>query len=237
MTTAWLKNKEHEFITEIFRNFCLVHQRLLEECISPENTHCVRFDCLDELIGQETNQGRLWRLKDTAHLLFRSFLPDTPLSGRSLDWALGYLFHECMKLKEDAYQLTKYVPWFESIAPEKNLSSDQNSLGQDLKVIASQTAESIDREVQRIQSVLSLCRKLFIVFLPHHRDNSLLARYIYVNMSRVRSVFGPQTAILLHSVYGSKQDDLVRLAARNLRQGGWINDADQALQALEGAPE
>ncbi|MFW6325988.1 MAG: hypothetical protein ACOC0T_04480 [Desulfovermiculus sp.] len=236
MPPSWLKNKEHEFLTEIFRNFCLVHQRLLQECISQQNEQCVRFDCLDELIGQETNQGRLWRLKDTAHLLFRSY-PDTPLIGRSLDWSLGYLFHECMKLKEDAYQLTKYVPWFESIAPEKNLPSNEHSLGQDLKVIASQTAESIDREVRRIQAVLSLCRKLFIAYLPSHRDNTLLARFIYVNMSRVRSVFGSQTDILLNAVYGPKQDDLVRLAAQNLRQGGWIHDANQALQTLAGEPE
>lgn len=236
MPKTWLMNKQHELITEIFRNFCFVHSQLLEECISTQNGNSVCFDCLDKLLGQETNQGPLWRLKDTAHLVFRS-IPDTPLSGRLLDWALGYLFHECMKLKEDAYQLTNYVPWFETWNPKEHLPGDDQPLGHDLKAIASQSAESIDREVQRIRSVLALCRRLFMVYLPHHGDNSLLARFFYDRLSHIRTVFGSQCDELLHAMYGPGPEGMVRLAALSLRQGGWVQEAEQALQSLKKPPK
>jgi hypothetical protein len=235
MPKAWLITKKHELITEIFRNFCFVHRQLLEECIAAHNGHSVCFDCLDRLLGQETNQGPLWRLKDSAHLVFRSF-PDTPLSGRSLDWALGYLFHECMKLKEDAYQLTNYVPWFETWTPEETLPADEESLSQDLRAIAAQTAKSIDREVERIRSVLTICRKLFIVYLPHHRDNSLLARFFYDRLSTIKGVFGSQSQELLQALYGPGGHNLIRLAADSLRHGGWTDEAEQALRILQEKP-
>ena len=231
MPKAWLLSKKNEMITEIFRNFCFVHRNIMEECLSTSQENPVCFRCLDNLLGQETNQGRLWRLKDTAHLVFRSF-PDTPLSGRSLDWALGYLFHECMKLKEDAYQLTNYVPWFESIDPSDRLSSEEAQIGNDLKAIAAQTAHSIHREIQRIKSVLHLCRRLFIAYLPQHRDNPLLARFIYAHLNHVTEVFGPQSQILIRAVYGPNLTALVRLAATSFQQGGWAEEAQQALNDL-----
>ncbi|MBS3780343.1 MAG: hypothetical protein KGY41_08095 [Desulfovermiculus sp.] len=232
MPKAWLINKQQELVTEIFRNFCFVHRQLLEVCISGQNGNSVCFECLDKILGQETNQGPLWRLKDSAHLVFRSFA-DTPASGRSLDWALGYLFHECMKLKEDAYQLTNYVHWFDTWNTHNSQLPNEDTLNQDLKTIASQTAESIDREVQRIQSVLSLCRKLFITYLPHHRNNSLLARFFYDRLPHIQAVFGPQSDELLHALYGPDGENLTRLAANSLRQGGWAHEAKQALQKLK----
>ncbi len=231
MPKAWLMSKKNEMVTEIFRNFCFVHRNLLEECFfsSAENPVC--FHCLDNLLGQETNQGRLWRLKDTSHLVFRSS-PDMPLSGRSLDWALGYLFHECMKLKEDAYQLTNYLPWFDSLDPSARLSTEEALIGHDLKTIAAQTAHSIHREMQLIKSVLHLCRRLFIAYLPQHRDNPLLARFIYAQMDHVSAVFGQQYQILIRAVYGTDQSTLIRLAAISFQQGGWAEEAQQALNDL-----
>jgi hypothetical protein len=234
MPKKWLTCKKDELITETFRNFCLVHRRLLEECIVSDGPHQVCFDCLDGLLGQETNQGPLWRLKDTAHLVFGSF-PDTPTSGRSLDWALGSLFHECMKLKEDAYHLTNYVPWFATIQAEACLPPEEADIGADLKAIAAQTAESIEREIQRIRSVLSLCRRLFIAYLPQHRENRLLARFIYAHPGHIESVYGDQSHSLLRSVYGPDPEPLIRLAAASLRDGGWTAEAEQALLDLPEA--
>ena len=71
----------------------------------------VSFEVLDDLIGTKMNKGLLWRLKDTAHLLFRNEEGD-PLSGRFLDWGMGYIFHEAFKLREDAYQNLNYAPLF-----------------------------------------------------------------------------------------------------------------------------
>ena len=231
MPNNWLELKKNEFLTEIFRIFCEVHNRLTREFTSYARNQTVCFQCLDELLGQETNQGRLWRLKDTAHLMFRSF-SQTPLSGRSLDWALGYLFHECMKLKEDAYQLTNYVPWFESMDQEQETDLEERRLAQDLMHIASETAESIDREVRRIQVVLRLCCRLFIIYLPAHKDNPLLARCIYAQLPLVRTVFNDQTQVLLQALYGPDQVRLYQLAAEGLRLGGWNREAEQALHCI-----
>jgi hypothetical protein len=139
-----------------------------------------------------------------------------------------------MKLKEDAYHLTNYVPWFATIEAEACLPPEEADIGTDLKAIAAQTAESIEREIQRIRSVLSLCRRLFIAYLPQHRENRLLARFIYSHLDHIASVYADQSHILLRSVYGSDLEPLIRLAAASLRDGGWTAEADQALRDLPG---
>jgi hypothetical protein len=229
----WLLAKRDEFVTDIVRNFCIVHQQLCREFEKYDQTESVDFEFMSELLGNEMNQGRLWRLKDTAHLLFR-FFPDPPLSGQFLDWSIGYIFHESMKLKEDAYQLQNYVPWFQSVQEDGSYRPTERHTGHRLFQLVSQTQESIRREVRRIRFILSECLGIFTRYLSLHSENALLARFIYDSNQLVREVFGRQYEELLRSMFGQEQERLYLLAAQSLRQGGWAGKASQAVEEAYG---
>ena len=229
MSTNWLFSKKNEFVTDLLRNFCIIQKILSRLFDQYYKSGQIDFDELADLLGQEMNQGRLWRLKDSAHLLFSKF-PDQDITGQFLDWSIGYIFHECMKLKEDAYQMQNYVPWFESIREDINLNKAERDIAQSLFQLISQTRESIRREIERINFILDKCKTIFINFLPHQRDNFLLARFIYDQNAMVQEVFNDYYQELIKAIYGNSPEDLYLFAAQSLRQGGWIKKAEQALQ-------
>ena len=73
--------------------------------------------------------------------------------GLLLDWTLGYIFHESLKLMEDAHQRQYYAPQLESLT---DLVHDPELAERmrDLLDIQSQTVESMRREVVRLESLL-----------------------------------------------------------------------------------
>ena len=103
MSKAWIQAKHPEFVRDLFKFFCQSSERLEAQFDSFDDDGAVDFDGLQDLVGSEMNKGLLWRMKDTAHHVFRND-PHSQLGGKFLDWAIGYIFHETIKLKEDAYQ-------------------------------------------------------------------------------------------------------------------------------------
>ncbi len=228
MNKAWLTRKHDELATDLFRNFCLISLELEKEFAYFHQTGEIRFNPLNELLGQEMAQGRLWLLKDTAHLLFRK-QPETPLSGIFLDWSIAYIFHECMKLREDAYQLQTYIPWFQFVQSDPRYSPQDQEVGSNLFRLASQTRESIDKEVHRIQFILAESKNIFIRYLPRHEQNHILARFLFEHEKRVRDVFQDLYQDLIQAIYGSSPETMYLLAARHLLQGNWLDKARDAV--------
>ena len=233
MNKKWLMRKHDELAADLFRNFCLIHLELDKEFSYFHQTGEIRFKPLNELLGQEMAQGRLWLLKDTAHLLFRK-QPETPLSGIFLDWSIAYIFHECMKLREDAYQLQTYVPWFQFVQSDPGYPQQEQEVGSNLFRLASQTRESINKEVDRIEFILGESKNIFIRYLPHHTNNHVLARFLFEHEKRVQDVFQDLYQDLVQAIYGAHPERQYLLAARHLLQGNWL---DKARIAIEKAAE
>jgi len=64
---------------------------------------------LVRMVGSENAKGPLWKLKDLCHLLWPD-REEQDVSGSLLDWLIGSIFHETMKLKENIYLLNRYGP-------------------------------------------------------------------------------------------------------------------------------
>lgn len=238
MSKAWIRSKREEFVRDVFRDFCQIHFYFDQEFQNYEQTGAVDFVFMRDLLGEETNKGLLWRLKDTAHLLFRNY-PSPITICQFLDWAIGYIFHESIKLKEDAYQQQNYGPWFQQIQQCREVSSEELALSQELLAIVDQTRESISREVSRIRFILVRCRRMFRLFLVLHRDNKLLARLLYDRKDLIHSIYSQEElAALLDSLYPQTPEKMYILASQSLRQGGWFENAARALdKALQINPE
>ena len=231
MSKAWIRAKRKEFTRDVMRDFCNASQRLEEQFAQFESTGNVSFEVLRDLVGEEMNKGLLWRLKDTAHHLFRRN-PGERLLGKFLDWSLGYIFHETMKLKEDAYQQQNYSPWFRELE-DSELPGLERRLNRELMLVLDQTHESITREITRIRFIMNHCLVMFPHYLADHRDNSMLARFLFDQNRLVRSVFKERYETLTTSIYGDSPELLYLLAAQSLRQGGWLEEADRALSEAE----
>ncbi|MBU1228857.1 MAG: hypothetical protein KKA55_12675 [Proteobacteria bacterium] len=229
MSKAWIRAKLPEFVRDMFRTFCMAAKALEEQFRAFDREGAVAFTVLRDLVGQEMDKGLLWRMKDTAHHVFRND-PETPLTGQFLDWGLGYIFHETIKLKEDAYQALTYAPWFLALRG-RDLPEAERVVVEELFQVLKQTEESMRREIDRIRFIIFQCRRLLPLYLSRHRENALLARYLFSQNALVREVFGNDYDLLVTSIYGDHPERMYVLAAQSLRLGGWVVEASQAVQS------
>lgn len=231
MSKTWVRDKAPDFARDVFRDFCFTSRKLEREFSNFDKTGHVDFAVIRDLLGLEMNKGLMWRLKDTAHHLFREYRGG-PVEGRFLDWGIGYVFHELMKLKEDAYQEQTYAPAFIYMAGT-NMSDEMREISAELAPVLEQTHESITREITRIRYILRYCRRIFLIYLAAHSNNHFLARFIYKENELVREIFSGGYEEFIDRVYGGKPEKMYLLAAKSLREGGWFKEAEGAIKAAE----
>jgi len=235
MSKAWIRTKHPEFVRDLFKFFCQACEQLEQQFVQFDKHGTVEFEFLKDLVGTEMDKGLLWRMKDTAHHVFRND-PHSQLGGKFLDWALGYIFHETIKLKEDAYQKQTYAPWLHKLY-EGDQQNSEKDITEQLFQILNQTEESIRREIDRIRFISAKCRQLLPYYLRRYSDNVLLARYIFSQNELVRAAFGDDYNSLIFAIYGTEPERMFILASQSLRMGGWMDEASQAVhRALEQNP-
>jgi len=227
MSKAWIRAKRPAFVRDTLRDFCLASRHLEAQFRYYDEHKLLNFEEIRDLLGHEMNKGLLWRLKDTAHHLFRNE-PSDRLVGRFLDWSMGYIFHETIKLKEDAYQQANYGQWFRQVQGAA-MAAEESDITRELYKVVDQTRESIEREIARIRFILSHCRRLFPLYLAEHGANTLLARLLFEENDLIKEVFGSDFASLTRAIYGNEPELLYVHASRSLRQGGWMEDAARAV--------
>lgn len=227
MSNRWVDTHHSEFTRDVLRDYCMVCAALKAQFTRFEQSQTISFPVMRDILGTAMNKGLLWRLKDTAHHLFRHSAANDPLA-QMLDWSIGYVFHECKKLKEDAYQHQHYVPQYKAL--HKTLLHEAlHAVVKPLGITLGQTRESMEREVARIRYVLASSHKLFCLYLERHKKDPLLARFIHDNTSLVSNVFGEEYDNLLFILYEGKIELLHVYAAQALIDGGRIEEAHKAL--------
>lgn len=226
MSKAWIREKLPEFVRDTLRDFCLAADILESQFAVFDQTNELGFQVIQDLLGQEMNKGLLWRLKDTSHHLFRND-GKQDLSGQFLEWSLGYIFHETMKLKEDAYQQSNYGPWFRELM-DRELPEAEHVVSRELFQVILQTNESIKREIARVRFFFTQCRRLFKFYLADQAENPLLGRFLFEHNALVRKIFGQEYDALINAVYGKQPELMYVMASWSLRQGGWMEHAAHA---------
>lgn len=275
MTGNWIVANKAVFVRDLVRDYCQVSAAINEQSRRFVTSGTVSYAVVRDLLGESMRKGVFWRLKDTAHYLFRAAATSPESGGISptddsislwqfssgkapdgmvqqsaveaaLDWIIGYAFHECVKLKEDAFQHQHYANRLlqmlradqedeESRAdsPENSSIAGQiNTIFPPLLPLTRQTLTSIDRELTRILEVLEYGRSLLITHLRQHCHNRHLARLLVTQEELIRSAFGPQYEGLLTALYPDPDQRFV-LTAHAYVEGGRYQEA---LDLLDNAP-
>ena len=125
----WFAKRRDFFVRKVIDEFFQLNQsfkaiyQLYTRCPTPQSWAC--SDLMDEqgievrekiwanltdMGGTENSKGPLWRLKDSCHLVWPEGEAEQDASGSLVDWLIGSIFHEAMKLKENIYLLNRYGP-------------------------------------------------------------------------------------------------------------------------------
>lgn len=215
-------------LVDIVRDFLDVH-RLTRRMIEHYRAGDLRFDEVARLVG-DSEQSALFRLKERCHALFRASQDDAPGSALRpealFDLAVGALFHDAMKLRENFYQLEVYGPKVRTLRQQ---SGDAPSdLVREMEKVLAAASERFDEALAETEMLLVQTREQFRLLLVVHRDNGLVARYLVENASLVSDVFGTGIDSLLAGMYGDAATGYVRVARSYLRSG-YFEEAGRAL--------
>lgn len=257
MNRAWLARQRPAFVRDLVRDYCAAHAVLTAQLRRFERDGTVSYAIVRSLLGEAVSKGVLWRLKDTAHHLFHTAVPcgatpsgtaaapeERAFTGELIDWCVGFAFHECVKLREDAYQRQHYANrllHLENLrrpAPEHSMAGPaarDTATGPDalwpLAGLPLQTADSMERELRRILRVLDNGLALLTRYLEGERDNAPLARWLAVEEERAAAVFGALWPDLMAALCGGDGERLFLLAARDLLDAGRPETALALLRA------
>jgi hypothetical protein len=193
----------------------------------------VSFTEIERLVGTESRRGPLWRLKDNCHRLWRQEDFQQEMNGRLLDWIMGSLFHEAMKLKENAYISQHYRP----LAEKMTCRPGEEGLllcGMEFERFRLRTAEEISRQMENLSLMFGRANYLLRLLMREQSHNLLLLRFLIENEQVVIQLWSENLRELFQDMFPGTPEDGYCAAARSYLADHWQEQAYAAYaEALE----
>lgn len=237
MEQEWLRERHQLFVKNIVKDFfeCYAFFKDLKEHVC---RHGVRYDGLDFWVGTEEKRGRLWILKDLCHLIWsdsESAIKDS--DGVMFDWMIGAIFHEAMKLKENAYMIERYRNTF----PDKAAAILNGTGTKVVQEFFDEMTHEARRSISRIDWLFEHAQGHLLQVMKGERSNPLLVRFLLEWHERskegVIDFLGHGPEMLLNTLFGKGFDRAYCLAGESYLEGGWFIEAREAFgKALQINP-
>ncbi len=144
------------------------------------------------------------------------------------DLAVGSLFHEAMKFRENFYQRVVYGP--KVLELRREAGGENEELFREFEKIVEGSSVRLEEALQETEALLSQARSQLRVVLRDHGSSGLVARYLIQNAAEVEEVFEQDLDSLLADLYGSPPAGF-RLAGASLLTSGYFEEALEALEA------
>jgi hypothetical protein len=186
----------------------------------------------------DTDESPLFRLKERCHALFREGaaarldeqgVEAGPMRREALfDLAVGSLFHEAMKFRENFYQQKVYAPRVEALREQQDNGADE--LFREFEKILDGAAVRIEEALQESETLLALTRNQLRVLLSG-QSNGLVTRYLIEQRERVEPLLTGGLEALLAEMHGDPLAAYLSSANSYLKSAHFV----QALVALEQA--
>lgn len=214
----------------IVRDFLVAHQDLRRFFASLRDGS-LRFDEVETLVG-DSERSVLFRIKERCHQLFREHRAEADAVVRRealFDLAIGSLFHEAMKLRENFYQQEIYGPRVESLRDEAG--EEARELFAEFERILRGAGVRLGEALAETEALLELTVRQFRLLLIGYRNNGLIARALIEQRELVDAVFPEGLDALLADIHGEAADGYVVAARSYLKSSSF----SRALPALAEA--
>jgi tetratricopeptide (TPR) repeat protein len=216
-------------LVDIAREFLVAHQ-LTRRLFARYRRGELAFEELDSLV-KDGDESVLFRLKESCHALFRNEAGASELSMRRealFDLAVGSLFHEAMKFRENFYQRAVYGPKVRRLRSQSGPEAEE--LFREFEKILEASAVRLDEALQEAEALLAQTSAQFRVLLAAHSGSGLVTRYLIENASLVEEVFSQDLDSFLAEFHGEAVDGFAK-AARSYLESGYFEQARDILVA------
>jgi len=222
-------------LVDILRAFLLADQSM-RRIFAHYREGVLTFDEVQRLVGDD-ERSVLFRLKERSHALFRGGDREPGIATQRealFDLAVGSLFHEAMKFRENLYQRTVYGPKVRALRSQSG--PDAAGIFEEFEKILAAAAVRLDEALHETEALLVHTRAQFRALLAAHPENDLVARFLVEGRALVEEVLGDELDDVLASIHGTAVLGYAR-AARSYLRSGFFAPARRALsEALARDP-
>jgi hypothetical protein len=218
-------------MVEIIRDFLVIH-RSLTELVARHHDGRLRFEAVQNLVGDESS-SLLFRFKERSHAMFRTTAPVADLGVRTselFDLAVGSLFHEAMKLRENLYQHEVYGPRVEVLRAAADPGATE--LIDEFDKICVAAGERLEESVIEAEILLVQVRAQLLRLITEQRTSGLVPRCLYQQRDDVAEVYEQGLDALFEGVYGDAVSGYV-CAADSFLGSAHFNGALEVLAEAE----
>ena len=230
-SNRWFARRRDFFIKNVFEGFYKSRTFFIELYDRYNNTGKISFSDIAELVGVENHKG-LWLLKDRCHQLWRDGETRLDSNGFFLDWVVGSLFHEAVKLKENIYMFHFYAPLADEI--KKQFKNERMASDAACLKFMEGTGPEIRKQMDNLALLLGRANYLLRAMLAGQSDNVLLLRYLIERKDVVRELWSESLEDLFGDMFYGGPEQGFCLAGKNYLDGHWY---DRALMAYTAALE
>jgi hypothetical protein len=183
-------DKKNWIILEIVRDYLYSHIRF-QFIYEKYRAQTLSFDDIEGFATDKDPTLPLFNLKESCHMLFR-YQGDEQSSDEEklLDLAIGSIFHEAMKLRENLYQLKVYKPRYLQIQNSRQTSEYEKTLLQEFMKIGAKTEKQLAESMMEIKRLFQDTLEQLAHLLPRYKDNTVLIKFLLHNKDLLQQAFG-----------------------------------------------
>ncbi|OGP86587.1 MAG: hypothetical protein A2Z08_12130 [Deltaproteobacteria bacterium RBG_16_54_11] len=183
-------DKKKWIILEIVRDYLFSHNRF-QSIYKKYKAQTLSFDDVEEFVTDKDPTVPLFNLKESCHMLFR-YQGEEQSSDEEklLDLAIGSIFHEAMKLRENLYQLKVYKPRYLQIQDSQQASDYERNLLQEFMKIGAKTEKRLAESMTETKRLFRDTLEQLAHLLPRYKDNAVLIKFLLRNKDLLQQAFG-----------------------------------------------
>ena len=220
-------------LVDVVREYLDVHERMTV-LFGRFREGTLRFDAVRDLIADDP-RSPLFRLKERCHHLFRRRGTDSQPMRRAelFDLAVGSLFHEAMKFRENFYQQVVYAPRMQALRAEIDDDSVEDAeLLREFEKIQAGAEARMGEALQETEALVTHTGDQLWLLLGATRDG-LITRYLIEQRDRIEKIHSLGLERLLERMHGGVAEGYTA-AARSYLESAHFGHALGALERAGG---
>ncbi|MBU4264078.1 MAG: hypothetical protein KKC76_19675 [Proteobacteria bacterium] len=225
----WFVRRRDFFVTSMLKSFYRTAGGFLQIYQGYLKTGTAPYNEIDKLVGTENRKGCLWQLKDDCHQLWRNGDSSFELNGSLLDWIIGSLFHEAMKLKENIYLFEYYAPLAHDMKGEWR-QEIQQFCGVECRRFMERIAHEVDRQMESLGFMFGRAIYLLRTMLPSQKHNPLLVRYFVEHRDVASELWSESLDEIFKDMFNGVPESGYCFAAQSYFDGNWYEKSLAAYQ-------
>ena len=152
----------------------------------------LRFSDIGNWVDDK-GESLLYNLKEQCHSLFRD-RKESSLNKNEwlLDLAIGSIFHEAMKLRENLYQIEVYRPKYLQYKSKAGKSPYEKDYLRLFERIISKAEQGVSEGMDETRSLFRDAMAQLMDFFEEGKENQYLVRFLLEHRPLLRKVYGPK---------------------------------------------